>query len=399
MFKLPIHDALDELKAALTRSVCAVLIAPPGAGKTTVVPLALLDAAWLGGRKIIVLEPRRLAARAAAVRMAESLGEAVGERVGYRVRLQSKISARTQIEVVTEGVFTRMILDDPGLEDVGCVIFDEFHERSVDADLGLALARDAQSVLRDDLRILVMSATLDGAGVADLLDAPVVRSEGRAFPVETRYVGRDVAIRIEDQVARAVRTALAEETGSILVFLPGAAEIRRVESLLAERLKDRPHILLAPLYGALDPAVQDRAIQPAPPGVRKVVLATSIAETSLTIEGVRVVIDCGLARVPRYSPASGLTRLETVRVARASADQRQGRAGRTQPGVCYRLWEAAETRVLAAFARPEILESDLSGIALNLAQWGAKDASGLAFLDPPPAAAFAEARGLLARLG
>jgi len=376
-----------------------VLIAPPGAGKTTVVPLALLDEPWMAGGKIIVLEPRRLAARAAAERMATTLGEAVGGTVGYRVRLQSKISARTRIEVVTEGVFTRMILDDPGLDGVACVIFDEFHERSLDADLGLAFARDAQGVLREDLRILVMSATLDGGAVAGLLDAPVVRSEGRAFPVEICYLGRDAAVRIEEQAAKAVRTALAEETGSILVFLPGAAEIRRVESLLAERLSDRPDLLLAPLYGALDPAVQDRAIQPAPPGVRKVVLATSIAETSLTIDGVRVVIDCGLARVPRYSPASGLTRLETVRVSRASADQRQGRAGRTQPGVGYRLWEEAETRALPAFGRPEILESDLSGIALNLAQWGARNADGLAFLDPPPAAAFAEARGLLERLG
>jgi ATP-dependent helicase HrpB len=399
IFRLPIHDALEALRSALEASTSAVLIAPPGAGKTTVVPLSLLDAPWMAGRKLIVLEPRRLAARAAAERMAATLGEGVGETVGYRVRLQSRISAKTRIEVVTEGVFTRMILDDPGLDGVGCVIFDEFHERSLDADLGLAFAIDAQRVLRDDLRILVMSATLDGAGVADLLGAPVIRSEGRAFPVETRYLGRDLAVRIKEQVARAVRTALTEETGSILVFLPGAGEIRRVEQLLAERFTGRSDVVIAPLYGALDPVVQDRAIQPPPPGVRKVVLTTSIAETSLTIEGVRVVVDSGLARAPRYSPASGLTRLETVRVSRASADQRQGRAGRTQPGVSYRLWDAAETRALAAFGRPEILESDLSGVALDLAQWGAKDASGLAFLDPPPPAALTEARRLLQRLG
>jgi ATP-dependent helicase HrpB len=394
---LPIHEALPELTWRLRETTAAVLVAPPGAGKTTVVPLALMDEPWAAGSKLIVLEPRRLAARAAAHRMARTLGEPVGKTVGYRVRMQSKVSADTRVEVVTEGVFTRMILDDPGLDGVAGVLFDEFHERSLDADLGLALARDAQGVLRDDLRLLVMSATLDGARVSALLgDAPVVESQGRAFPVETRYLGRDPAGRIEDQVARAVRKALAEETGSILVFLPGQGEIRRAESLLAERLPEG--VILAPLYGAMEPADQDRAIEPAPPGKRKVVLATSIAETSLTIEGVRVVVDCGLARVPRYDPPSGLVRLETVRVSQAAADQRRGRAGRTEPGVCYRLWDEPETRALPPFARPEILESDLSGLALALAQWGAKDAEGLAFLDPPPSGAFAEARGLLARL-
>ncbi len=397
---LPIHQVLDELKAALAGNPSAVLVAPPGVGKTTVVPLALMDEPWARGGKLIVLEPRRLAARAAAARMASTLGEAVGETVGFRVRMQSKVSPRTRIEVVTEGVFTRMVLDDPGLEDVAGVLFDEFHERSLDADLGLAFARDSQGVLREDLRILVMSATLDGARVAALLgNAPVVQAEGRMFPVETRYLGRDSAARIEDQVARAVRRALLEETGSLLVFLPGQGEIRRVEALLAEQFRDRPEIILAPLYGALDPAEQDRAIAPAPAGKRKVVLATSIAETSLTLEGVRVVIDCGLSRVPRFDPASGLTRLETIRVALAAADQRRGRAGRTEPGVCYRLWDEAETRALVPFARPEILESDLSGVALDLAQWGAKSADDLAFLDPPPPAAMAEARGLLRRLG
>ncbi len=377
-----------------------MLIAPPGAGKTTVVPLALLDQPWVDGRTILVLEPRRLAARAAAARMAETLGEAVGETVGYRVRLQARVSARTRIEVVTEGVFTRRVLDDPGLDGVACVIFDEFHERSLDADLGLAFARDAQGVLRDDLRLLVMSATLDGGRVADLLgDAPVVQSQGRAFAVETRYLGRNPTARLEDEVVRAVRLALAQEGGSLLVFLPGTGEIARVQGALAERLGERTDIAITPLYGALDPAEQDRAIRPAAQGQRKVVLATSIAETSLTIEGVRVVIDAGLSRVPRFEPASGVTRLATVRVSRAAADQRRGRAGRTEPGVCYRLWDEAETRALVPFAKPEILESDLSGVALDLAQWGAKSADGLALLDPPPAGAFAEARALLTRLG
>ncbi|MDO8799516.1 ATP-dependent helicase HrpB [Phenylobacterium sp.] len=394
---LPVEEILPALQAALVENTSAVLVAPPGAGKTTLVPLRLLDAAWLAGAKIIMLEPRRLAARAAADRMAKTLGERVGETVGYRVRMQSRISATTRIEVVTEGVFSRMILGDPTLQGVGLVIFDEFHERSLDADLGLALARDAQGLLRDDLRLLVMSATLDGAAVARLLDAPVVESQGRAFPVDTRYLGRDDRQRLEDRTVRAVERALAEETGSILVFLPGQGEIRRTADLLAERIR-RPDVQIAPLFGALDPAEQDRAISPAPAGVRKVVLATSIAETSLTIEGVRVVIDSGVARVPRFDPASGLTRLATVRVSRAAADQRRGRAGRTEPGVAYRLWDEAETRALPAYADPEILDADLSGLALDLARWGAKDAGTLAFLDAPPVAAFAEARTLLRRL-
>ncbi|WP_421931638.1 ATP-dependent helicase HrpB [Phenylobacterium sp.] len=394
---LPVEEIVPDLQAALVEKTSAVLVAPPGAGKTTLVPLRLLDQPWLGGGKIIMLEPRRLAARAAAERMAKTLGERVGDTVGYRVRMQSRISARTRIEVVTEGVFSRMILGDPTLEGVGLVIFDEFHERSLDADLGLALARDAQGLLRDDLRLLVMSATLDGAAVARLLDAPVLESQGRAYPVDTRYLGRDDRLRLEDRAVRAVERALAEETGSILVFLPGQGEIRRTADLLAERVR-RPDVLIAPLYGALDPADQDRAISPPPTGVRKVVLATSIAETSLTIEGVRVVIDSGVARVPRFDPASGLTRLATVRVSRAAADQRRGRAGRTEPGVAYRLWDEAETRALPAYADPEILDADLSGLALDLARWGAKDVGSMAFLDAPPAAAFAEARALLRRL-
>lgn len=395
---LPIEEILPRLRKALVNDVNAVLVAPPGAGKTTRVPLALLDEPWTDGRKLVVLEPRRLAARAAAARMAATLGESVGETVGYRVRMQSRVSARTRIEVVTEGVFTRMIQDDPALDGVAAVLFDEFHERSLDADLGLAFARDSQSALREDLRILVMSATLDGAAVARLLDdAPVIESQGRMFPVDTRYLGRDPARRLEEQAAMAVERALAEESGSLLVFLPGQGEILRTRDLLAERLR-RPDVDLAPLYGAMEGRDQDLAISPSPPGRRKVVLATAIAETSLTIEGVRVVIDAGLARVPRFDPASGLTRLETVRVSRAAADQRRGRAGRTEPGVCYRLWDEAETRALVPFGRPEILETDLSGLALDLARWGVRDPSDLRFLDPPPAAAFAEARALLARL-
>jgi ATP-dependent helicase HrpB len=400
---LPIHDALPALKAALNGRCAVVLVAPPGAGKTTVVPLALMDEPWTAGGKLIVLEPRRLAARAAAARMAQTLGEPVGERVGFRVRMQSKVSPRTRIEVVTEGVFTRMILDDPGLEGVAAVLFDEFHERSLDADLGLALARDAQGLLREDLRILVMSATLDGARVAALLSdgqghaAPVIESQGRAYPVHTRYLGRDPAARLEEGVARAVRRVLAEETGGLLVFLPGQGEILRTANLLRDHVAE--DVIISPLYGALTPVEQDRAIAPAPPGRRKVVLATSIAETSLTIEGVRVVLDAGFARVPRYDPSSGLTRLLTVRVSRAAADQRRGRAGRTEPGVCYRLWDEAETRALIPFAQPEMLESDLSGLALDLALWGADAVEGLTFLDPPPRGAFAEAKALLIALG
>jgi len=391
----PVLEALPPLKKALAAREAAVLVASPGAGKTTIVPLALLEEPWVKGRKLIVLEPRRLAARAAANRMAANLGEQVGDTVGFRVRMESRVSARTRIEVVTDGVFTRMVLDDPALEGVACVLFDEFHERSLDADLGLALARDSQSLLREDLRLLVMSATLDVAPIRALLaDAPLIESAGRMFPVETRYLGRDPRAPIEHQVVRAIRSALARDEGGILVFLPGQGEILRVAERLGDARAD-----VAPLYGALDSADQDRAIAPGAPGRRKVVLATSIAQTSLTIPDVRVVIDCGLARVPRYEPASGMTRLATVRVSRASADQRRGRAGRTAPGVCYRLWDEPETRALIAFDRPEILETDLGRLALDLARWGARDTEALAFLDRPPAGAMAEARGLLARLG
>jgi ATP-dependent helicase HrpB len=396
---LPIDGALPQLAAALAARNVAVLVAPPGAGKTTRVPLVLAHEPWTEGRKIIVLEPRRLAARAAAARMASTLGEAVGDTVGYRVRFASKVSRRTRIEVVTEGVFTRMVLEDASLEGVAALLFDEFHERSLDADLGLALARDVQTGLREDIRILVMSATIDGTQVAKLLgDAPVIESQGRAFPVETRYRGRDSRAPIERAVADAVTEGLRAEQGSVLAFLPGAGEIRRTETLLRERISD-PAIDVVALYGALEAEVQDRAIAPASAGRRKIVLATAIAETSLTIEGVRIVVDCGLARVPRYEPDVGLTRLETVRVSRASADQRRGRAGRTEPGVCYRLWDEPQTASLAAANVPEILAADLSSLALDLAHWGVADPATLAFLDVPPRAALNEAKALLNELG
>ncbi|MGB6254426.1 MAG: ATP-dependent helicase HrpB, partial [Bradyrhizobium sp.] len=396
---LPIDAVLDDLARTLDGHNAAVLVAPPGAGKTTRVPLALLDAPWVRDKKIIVLEPRRIAARASAERMAHTLGEKVGETVGYRVRFGSKVSRATRIEVVTEGIFSRQILDDPELNGVAAVLFDEFHERSLDADLGLALARDAQTGLRDDLRILVMSATLDGARVAKLLgEAPVVASEGRAFPVETRYLGRKADAPVERQMADAIATALRADPGSVLAFLPGAAEIRRTQDFLAERIHDAS-IEIVPLFGALDAAVQDRAIAPSPKGRRKAVLATSIAETSLTIEGVRIVVDSGLARVPRYEPDIGLTRLETVRASRAAVDQRRGRAGRTEPGVCYRLWDEPQTASLAVYTQPEILSADLSSLVLDLAQWGVSDPSSLAFLDSPPAPALKEARELLRELG
>ncbi|WP_187437269.1 ATP-dependent helicase HrpB [Bradyrhizobium rifense] len=395
---LPIDAVLDDLSRTLEAHNAAVLVAPPGAGKTTRVPLALLDAPWIKGKKIIVLEPRRIAARASADRMAKSLGERAGETVGYRVRFGSKISRATRIEVVTEGIFTRQILDDPELSGIAAVLFDEFHERSLDADMGLALARDAQQGLREDLRILVMSATLDGARVARLLgDAPVVESEGRAFPVETRYLGRKADAPIERQMADAIASALRADGGSVLAFLPGAAEIRRTQNFLGERVQDAS-IEIVPLFGALDAAVQDRAIAPAPKGTRKVVLATSIAETSLTIEGVRIVVDSGLARVPRYEPDIGLTRLETVRAARAAVDQRRGRAGRTEPGVCYRLWDEPQTASLAPYTQPEILSADLSSLVLDLAQWGVADPAALSFLDPPPQPAWKEAKSLLSEL-
>ncbi|WP_428674090.1 ATP-dependent helicase HrpB [Reyranella sp.] len=397
MESLPVDEALPRLEAVLAERSAAVLVAPPGAGKTTRVPLALLDAPWLGGRKIVMQEPRRLAARAAARRMAETLGEPVGETVGYRVRFDSRVGPRTRIEVVTDGLFLRMLQDDPSLEGVGCVIFDELHERGLETDLSFALVRESQQALREDLRVIAMSATLDPGPVSERLgSAPLVESAGRMFPVETRYLDREAGGRIEDTVASAIRNALAQEDGSALVFLPGVREIRRVE----ERLSGLgANIDVAPLFGDLSPAEQDRAIAPSPPGRRKVVLATSIAETSLTIEGVRIVIDGGQMRVPRFSPRSGMTRLETVRVSQASADQRRGRAGRLEPGVCYRLWTEEAQRGLLPFTPPEILDADLAPLALELAAWGVNDAGTLPWLTPPPASALATARELLLDLG
>ncbi len=394
---LPIDEVLPDLKTALARASSAILVAEPGAGKTTRVPLALLDADFARQGKILLLTPRRVAARAAAAQMSRLLDEKIGGTVGYRVRLETKISARTRIEVITEGIFTRMIVNDPELAGVGAVIFDEFHERSLDADLGLALALDVQAALRPDLRLLVMSATLDAARVSALMnEAPVIAAKGRSFPVDTYYLPPAPQEKPEDTVVRAVMKALREETGSLLVFLPGAREIERSSSLLRERIDAQT--ILAPLYGALDLAAQDLAIAPAPAGKRKIVLASAIAETSLTIEGVRVVIDSGFSRVPRFDPDSGLTRLETVRVSQASAEQRRGRAGRLERGICYRLWAEGQTRALLPFNRPEILEADLAPLVLDCAASDIAQPEHLKFLDPPPAAALSEARKLLHQL-
>jgi ATP-dependent helicase HrpB len=394
---LPIDAVLPELVGALVDSQAAILVAPPGAGKTTRVPLVLAAQPWAADRKVIMLEPRRLAARAAAVRLAATLGEGLGETVGLRVRMGAQVSARTRIEVVTPGVFTRMILEDPGLERVAAVLFDEFHERSLDVDLGLALALDVQSGLREDLRVVAMSATLEAARLRTLMaDPPLISSQGQAFPVETRYVGRDPRRAIEPQVADAIVAAMASDPGSVLAFLPGGAEIRRVQAILAERRL--PGVAVVGLSAALDLAAQNRAIAPAPAGQRKIVLATAIAETSLTIEGIRIVVDSGLARVPHFEPDTGLTRLETVRVSRASADQRRGRAGRIEPGLCVRLWDAPQTAALEPHARPEILAADLSSLVLDLAFWGVTEPARLKFLDPPPAAALSQARRLLQEL-
>lgn len=396
---LPVDEVLPELRAVLAKRGAAVLVAPPGAGKTTRVPPGLLGEPWATAGKIIVLSPRRIAARAAAARMASERGEHVGDTIGYRVRLDSRVGPQTRVEVVTEGVFTRMILDDPELRGVAAVLFDEFHERSLEGDLGLALARDAQSALRPDLKIVVMSATLDAARVAALLgDAPVIVSDGRLYPVAHVYRPRDVRAPLEQEVAAATRAALTAERGSALVFLPGAREIERTAEALRASIGD-PSLDVRPLYGAMSPADQDAAIAPSPPGRRKVVLATSIAETSLTIDGVRIVIDAGLSRRPRFEPALGLTRLETVRASQAAITQRAGRAGRLETGVCWRLWSEGETRALPEFDRPEILDADLAGLALDLAAWGVSDPAALAWLDPPPAPAWTEAQALLRRLG
>jgi len=396
---LPIDGILCGLRTALASASGVVLLAPPGAGKTTRVPLALRDEPWLAGSRIVMLEPRRLAARSAARRMAAELGEAPGQTVGWRVRFDSKVGPDTRIEVVTEGILTRMIQDDPSLPGIGLVIFDEFHERSLHADLGLALALEAQQGLRDDLKLMVMSATLEGGPVARLMgDVPVIESPGRAFPVETRFLNRPEPRRFIDEAVRAVIRALDESAGDVLVFLPGSGEIRRVEARLAEH-PAMEGVTLAPLYGDLTAEQQDLAIAPSPTGRRKVVLATAIAETSLTIEGVRVVVDCGQSRVPRFDSGSGMTRLITQPVSRSGADQRRGRAGRLGPGVCYRLWSEAEDRALAPQPVPEILVADLAPLALDLARWGVSDMTSLAWIDPPPEAHLAAARAVLTRLG
>ena len=408
---LPVDEALAPLREALGTRGAAVLQAPPGAGKSTVVPLALLDEEWARGKRLIMLEPRRLAARAIAQRMAQTLGESVGRTVGYRMRFDTRVSRETRIEVVTEGVLTRLLQSDPALEGVAAVIFDEFHERSLQADLGVALSLDARANLTPDLRLLVMSATLDGAAVARLLgDAPLVSTQGRIFPVETRYAGKGLpalpdappGTRPQDSperlLAQLVSRALHEEHGDVLVFLPGAREIRQLQSSLnAAQLASGVQVL--PLFGDLASEQQDAALAPAVRGVRKVVLATNIAETSLTIPGVRVVVDSGLVRRARFDPVTGMSRLETQRISRASADQRQGRAGRLAAGVCYRAWSEGAQSTLAAFTPPEILDADLAPLALELASWGARDAEALRWLDAPPAAQLGSARDLLARLG
>jgi ATP-dependent helicase HrpB len=396
--ELPIDEALPALTAALSGHTRVLLEAPPGAGKSTIVPLALLDAPWLSGRKILMLEPRRLAARAVANRMAQLLGTSVGTLVGYRTRLDSRVGRDTRIEVVTEGILTRMLQDNSELPSIAAVIFDEFHERSLNADLGLALCLESQQNLREDMRILVMSATLDLQPLARLLDdAPIVTARGRSFDVATHYVPRRADIHLELQVASTVRRALAEHDGDILCFLPGAAEINRVQrNLEASGLESGVHVL--PLYGELTGAAQDAALSPAASGQRKIVLATTIAETSLTIEGVRVVVDAGLRRYAEFDAATGMSRLVTGKVSQAAADQRRGRAGRISAGWCYRLWSEGTQASLSPQTAPEIAHADLAPLALELGCWGAADAASLRWLDPPPVAPLAQARSLLRQL-
>jgi ATP-dependent helicase HrpB len=396
---LPIGEALPALGAALASHRKVVLQAPPGAGKSTIVPLALLESGWLAGRTLLMLEPRRIAARAVAQRMAQLIGETVGQTVGIRTRLETRVGRATRIEVVTEGILTRMLQSDPALEHIGCVVFDEFHERSLNADLGLALCLESQETLREDLRVLVMSATLETRPLARLLgDAPIIEAYARSFEVTTHHVPRRAELSIEMQTAQVLRRALAEEGGDILCFLPGAAEIGRVQRALEDFPLDSG-VSVQPLYGELDAASQDAALRPSPAGRRKIVLATSIAETSLTIEGVRVVVDSGLRRYAKFDPATGMSRLETEKLSQAAADQRRGRAGRLSPGVCYRLWSEGVQATLAAQTPPEILHADLAPLALELACWGAIEPARLRWLDPPPSAPLAQARDLLLLLG
>jgi ATP-dependent helicase HrpB len=393
--QLPVSEALPALTEALALGRSALLSAPPGAGKSTLVPLALLDQGWLGKRKVLMLEPRRLAARAVAERMAWILGESVGKTVGFRTRLETRVGRDTRIEVITEGILTRMLQSDPELGEIGCVIFDEFHERSLNADLGLALCLESQETLRDDLRLLIMSATLDLKALQRLLEgAPMVEATAHSFDVETHYVPRREEIPLELQTAQVLRNALARHAGDILCFLPGAAEIGRVQRALEESVRD-PAVRVLPLYGDLPAAAQDAAISPSPPGVRKIVLATTLAETSLTIEGVRVVVDTGLRRYAQFDPATGMSALVTGKVSQAAADQRRGRAGRLSTGDCYRLWSEGVQATLAPQTPPEIRNADLAPLALELACWGAADAGRLRWLDPPPAAPLAQARDLL----
>jgi ATP-dependent helicase HrpB len=395
---LPIREALPALHEALIACPAVLLGAPPGAGKSTVVPLALLQAPWLKGQKILMLEPRRIAARAVAMRMAVLLGEPIGRSVGFRTRLETRVGRETRIEVVTEGILTRMLQEDSALAGVGCVIFDEFHERSLNADLGLALCIESRVNLRQDLRLLVMSATLDFKPLVRLLgDAPVISAQGRSFEVTTHYVPRRNDIHFELQVSQVLRAVLHEHAGDILCFLPGAGEIRRVQRTLQESDLDRS-VRVMPLYGELEGAEQDAALAPPVAGTRKVVLATSIAETSLTIEGIRVVVDGGMRRYSEFDPNTGMSRLITGKVSQAAADQRRGRAGRLSVGDCYRLWSEGTHASLSPQTPPEILHADLAPLALELACWGATDADSLAWLDPPPAAPLAQARELLQQL-
>lgn len=397
MSNLPIDPLLPDIAQTLRAKQRLILGAPPGAGKTTRVPLALaglLDGFDALPGKIVMLEPRRIAARMAANRMAQTLGEKLGDRIGLSTRVDRRVSKNTKVEVITDGLFTRRLLADPELSGVSVVIFDEIHERSLSADLGLTLALETQSALRDDLHLLAMSATLDTTAMARTLDAPVIESEGRQYPIETRYIGRSKD-RLEDQMARAIERAIRETEGSILAFLPGAGEIRRT----LERLNVKADVLIAPLFGAMSPKDQDAAIRPRSDGGRKIVLATDIAESALTIDGVSVVVDSGFARVPRYVPGGLSTELQTVRAARANVDQRRGRAGRLGPGICYRLWDEAETRGLTAAPDPEIENADLSGLWLTLAEWGESDPSALTWLTPPAPGRLQAARQDLLALG